>query len=72
MSDGFSAWAEPATKGDVIKLGIRFMGVANALSAIQARILNGEDQAAYAELNRYFDAMKALSSAIDEIGGKEE
>lgn len=71
MSDGYPGWNKPATKGDVIKLGVKFMTIANALGASHLRLLSGEETAARVELAKYFEAMQSLTEVLDEIGGGE-
>lgn len=45
MSSGYPAWDKPATKGDVISLGVKMMTIANSLGAVHVRILSGEENA---------------------------
>lgn len=68
MSSGYPAWNKPATKGDVISLGVKIMTIANALGAAHVRILSGEENAARVELSKYFEAMQGLTELLDKIG----
>jgi len=71
MTDGIKAWNEPATKGDLIKIGIRVLGICQSLGAVHTRMLAGETADAYGKMGEFFDKMKAMSDLIDELTGGE-
>jgi hypothetical protein len=66
----FPTWSLPATKGDVIRIGVYSRVCTSKLFGAMVALRQGDDAQAQAKLSEFYEADRVLSALIDEIGGK--
>lgn len=62
------AWSAPATRGDLIRLGVAIQGVVTKLAAAQIAQFGGDNLASLAAMDAYFEKFDALMKAVDDLG----